>query len=459
MILFSLIIFSPLIYFSFYNVPNLEDISLSIVWEYENVWHYIKELYISFDGRYGTNFIHYFNPLSFKFIEGYKFLSLISISLLISALSLFIKNILKLKSVEYNSNLQILISATFIAACFFSWIFSMPHILYWFGSALVYLYPIIFFLFSSSFFLQIQFCKSQFTKLLFLILSALMLFVGIGLSELSLFFFNIFILLFIIYNYIKKGEISMELKLIIIVLILSNILFLSAPGIWLRKEMFAEGVQDTSLILLLKNLIFHNFLFLLSTLVPSVFCVLVLNLYWSDKIELRTIETKKTLSFFIVVVVVISFTSLAYYIPSGFFSYFPNRIFNSLWGYYLIMFIFIFYPLINKISSKIKYSVMFTCLVLIFVNPRKSIQQSINLLKNKSYITHHKNYMKRVDCLKFCAKKGIEVVYVKPFETNKNLIINPPNLMPNRKEPYWNEALQDYFGIEHVLLVGDTIKI
>lgn len=54
--------------------PNAEAINECALARWEGLWNYLKEMYFNRDGRYTTNFFHWFNPVTFGWVQGYQYM-------------------------------------------------------------------------------------------------------------------------------------------------------------------------------------------------------------------------------------------------------------------------------------------------------------------------------------------------------------------------------------------------
>ena len=130
---------TPFLILCCYNYPGTEDYAESIIAQQFGFWAHVKDLYLTFDGRYFAAVQYATNPLVYKSFVGYKLLSATFFVLITLGLFLFLRTIFR----SAGEALLFAIPLTIVT------IGTLPGIseFYYMVSSMVYLTPTVLFLF------------------------------------------------------------------------------------------------------------------------------------------------------------------------------------------------------------------------------------------------------------------------------------------------------------------------
>lgn len=458
--------FSLLILGAYYSHPNAEDLSLAVGPKKIGLLNSISILLTDYDGRYFTNALHGLNPLAFGWLQGYKFAIIFSIIFFWGSLSVFLKSIF-----ITTKNIKIYLLGAILSLTIFAYTPSLPHFLYWLVSSYVYLYAWCFwFLWVGLFIFYIK-SKLNHKKNILYVFSNLLMFASIGINEmfLSLNILTVFILL----GLDKKLNATNYYKNIpsILVLVVSVGLFISSPGIGSRYGSFhieptfnnllisfSQALTDFAIVT--KNVLFKN--------VSLVSLTFLVSLGFFD-LHVQQSQIKHLLFYLLVTIFVLFTMTIPYYFTIGVVvEGFPHRIYTSIIvGLILSVVLLLGLFLLNRIGSQKliqSYLPYFSFILLIIIgldlinnNNFKLLQSE---LKNQSIQLYSQEMEERYIVLKkageehHCWKKAL----VSPLVHKPKSIFHNPDIEPNRKEKIWNQVYENYFELDEVGFISDTIN-
>lgn len=455
--LFSLLILVPLIYLSFYTNPNAEDFSLSISPKHVSVFYYMRGFYLGFDGRYSTNFLFYFNPLSFNLIGAYKLMPLFFISSFFFSVYFLLVQIFRTLFVKKVETYKTILLAIFLISIFFNRVYSLPHILYWEASAFVFFLPLVFYNFFLCFFISLLKAQTLPRKQVFFFASALFLFLGIGLNEMCLPLYHLSFIIMLGWFLFNKKSIPYSVTSLYIILIFSTVLFVSAPGILSRSQGFSHERYEIFFIDYLVHFTTHHFVFFKSSLF-SIFAMLLFSkLLIQNNLSKLDFTKKFYLLFAITLVMCVLIISLTYYIPMGHDSFFPKRIFNFLLWIIILGFATIFPIRISSDGFK-GYLMFFIGLFLICsmtLNKEYNFSRAVCLIQTGEHIKFNNEYQKRFKILQERKDSNVQELCLDSFRHQNTFNWYYPDIKNDRQEEYWNQAYENYFNIPRILLEGD----
>lgn len=238
-----MIAISPYIYISIYANPIADDFGYAVKGKTNDLWGASVKEYLSWSGRYSTNFFALLNPIAFNFFIGYKIIPALIILLIALLYFVFIrvligKNLPKGKSIQ----LAILLTMLFL--------YQMPIIsegIYWYTGAVAYqLANIVALGYLSLLYLFFQKKYLLQNKTIHLILLTLVLFVLVGFNEIYMISSLMLSFIILIVNYKEQLNHKNFVVYLILVTILFGALEILAPGNSKRGSHFANN---------------HNFIF------------------------------------------------------------------------------------------------------------------------------------------------------------------------------------------------------
>jgi hypothetical protein len=219
----------PYLLLSFYIHPIADDFIYALKGEdfLSNLWRD----YLTWNGRYTSNIIVFFNTTLIKYNFLYKIYPIVLIALLIISAYWFLNMVLP-KAIKQREKL---ILALIFILLFFNLIPRQSEALYWFTGSATYVLPCTFFLVYIG--LVISYFKNKFflSKYFHLSLSTLLLFLLCGFNEVL----TILLLLFhLVAAILFKPKTSKAFFILLIVVIAGILLMATAPGNSIRSINF-----------------------------------------------------------------------------------------------------------------------------------------------------------------------------------------------------------------------------
>lgn len=450
---------------AYYSHPNAEDLSLSANAKNHGILYSVIQVLVSYDGRYFTNILHAINPLAYGCISCYKFISVFSIVLPILCLSFFLRSIsttIRKLQIALLSSLFVLINCAISP--------SLVHQIYWMSSSFVYHYSWCFYLLWTGSLIRSLKTENKKLKYSWFLVSTFLLVCSMGINEMFLVINTLSLLAFLIYTWkYAKKDLAFLLPLLVSAG-LSVLFFLSNPGIIKRIHSFETQHESIGPVAaLLKSSshfgqeLFHYFSYLPFLLPLSILFLLC---FFKD----LKLNIKFSSYFLLIPFVMLHLALLAFYLPMGFETSIPLRIYTTIYFGFLLYFTIVvplfFHDRISKILD-VKYAqpiILVSLLILgtsFFLLPN-----NISLLK-EDYLS---GKMQKLDFL--CktryaliqeSKNKVEPCWkqavIPALNNAPKSIYHQPDIKPNRTEPYWNAAFERYFLINEVLLEGDTVSL
>lgn len=450
--LFCLLVLFWLFIGAYYSYPNAEDLSLANISRDEGILNAATRVLCTFDGRYTTNLLHGLNFLAFDWYYGYKWMPPIAISLFTWSCFFFIKSIF-IKSI---SNYYAILSSLIFVCIFFTVAPTLQHSLYWMIASFVYLYPWIFLFFLGGFILK--YMESE--KNIWFFLSLLFLFLATGLNEMFLVFNGVLISFLLVISF-KKKKFFLESSLLFIIGILSILLFITSPGI-----IYRINAQNNESLIFTQLMFKASGFFLNATLnwlFKNVFIVFGGFLIFYFLPERKIFLTKKQVLLILIVAISTAFLmTFTFYLPMG-YNFYPRRVFSSLLPFFLLSLVFIFIFIFKK--KQVINSYFVVCISSFLLLGIFNSKNNINTIKEEysnGILTRFKSKMDKQYYLLKNVKRGEFIwskVELKKLDSLPSVTAYGPNIEPNRKDYFWNEAYQIYFHVDEVCLEGDTVKV
>lgn len=224
----------PFILISYYNYPSADDFNYSAVTNNLGFWKAQVFWYLNWSGRYFSSAILSLNPLIFNSIILYRSVSILLILLIF--ISMFYLSGSIFDNISYKQ--RVTLSLVFCSIYFFN----MPSIaegLFWFPGAITYqLANVLVILFIVS--IIKMYSKN---KIIFFILSVLMLFAVIGSNETSMILIDLLLFMFLIFNILLSKKINNPILLLFLIAIIFSAIVIFCPGNVVRESAFANNHQ------------------------------------------------------------------------------------------------------------------------------------------------------------------------------------------------------------------------
>lgn len=454
---------------SLYSFPNAEDIALVLRAIDNGIINSTNALLIGYDARYTTNFFYGFNVFALCGLEYYKYVAIISLSLVLTASYLLFSSIFNKMLPRF---IIIVISLSLILLHLIM-IPSIVHHLYWMASSFVYL-NFWLFIFAWLFFaLLIIKTKKPVLLLFHKFLCSLFLVLSFGVNEMSI-FINLFLILSFTYFSIKKHPNKKHFFYSLIILGIFNSLFLLLiPGT--SDRMLYHGIERDACFYLnainfsIKNYI--EFLFSWSLKSPAVVAViLIITLLLNNKRVINSISLslRELLAFTIGLFITMYLMTLTFYLPAGDSEGTPLRIYNCINLPYLFA-VFILFPLIIIKSGLAKYLgvfeksksvfvLLFLICIYVFIQ-----ENNVNVIKSEynsgQYMLHKKEMEERYKVI-FNAQNlnRYRLAIVKELTAKPSTVFYGPDILNNRNPDLWNSSYEGYFELDEIRFNSDTIR-
>ena len=451
--------------------PNIEELSICEEPRDLGVFAGALHMLVHFDGRYFANILHGLNPLAFNWLAGYKLMPILAVTILILALFFLLRPCVA----KSEQQTLLLIVVTFLMLQF-QISPSLPYQLFWMASSFIYLWSWTFTMLWMGFYYRYLHTASSFFQVLYLLLTAIFLTFSIGISELFLVLNVLLLASIFVWRWFKKNK-AIETSFLVLWGLACILFFVLSPGISERAKEFRHadapiisipviviGIKQN---LLFAQRIFFHPLLLLATIV-------LFPLFHSIPFFQRKLRFPFSVFLALLFLVIAFAMTCAYYIPTQINTGFPTRIFTATGLLvasaailvYISMFRYI-HSIVNqqKWYAKVK-AIMPVCTVGLIVgtftlnvnNNFWSIQQDY---KN-GHLTTFDNAM----CLRYTTLSRVsadaddcyKTAIIVPIPNFPSSICFGNDLLPNRTYAFDNEAWETYFGIDEVMLQGDTVR-
>jgi hypothetical protein len=342
----------PLILISFFNNPGSDDFDMAYESQIESYFELQFRRYNDWSGRYFSNGLISFDPLTYNNFFLIKIVPIILLLFFVLSLYFFISS---LKILEGNKQ-----KIAFVGLITFLYIYQIPDIcegFYWIPGSLTNVLPTILSLFYFSF--VILFFKTS--KYVYYFISLLFLVAAIGCSELTVVLLFLTHTFLIGYNYFILKNINKPLIILFLISLLFSAIEILAPGNSVRGSLIL--VKHQFIYSVLKTIQF-TFLLIFKWLPIIILCFLFL-ISFIIKI-IKKVNTKYLINPIYSILLIMSFIFGSVF--SGYWSLNsnpPNRSLNTLYLFFIFGTIY-----------------FFTCLIHYFINVKKinfEIQKSIQI--------------------------------------------------------------------------------
>ncbi len=440
------------------SYPNAEDLSLSHPRFNIGAWSFIRYTLASYDGRYFVNLLHTITPLAFKFTKGYPIVGIVGvISFSFSAWFFF-------SSTIDGHPLQVFFLSLIFTMFHFATVPSIVHELFWMSSSLVYLWSWTFTLLFWGAVLHTLNVKHWFLKKVWVFFSAITLFAALGINEMMLPLFVIVIGLLI-----YKRVLSHFTPFVAFIALLTCTLvffFIASPGIQERVFIEKMGAPEVSILQRLETSIVHQWRYLFEFVThPMIICTAILMVVFANNFSIKANVRHLFPPFqpiqFVGICILLGFCmTLPYYLPIGFSSVFPDRIFNTVNTLSMLTLIFslLYFAKQLVVPSWLKLTtVCLTGFVLLYSN--NNINKIISDFKSGKVAAFWLQVANRQNILDSVAKqnclyKKARISEITQFPKN---IYSNTDIVQNRKKEYWNAAYELYYDIDRVMLTTDSL--
>lgn len=449
---------------AYYTQPNTEEFALCQEPRDLGTSESVVHMLTHFDGRYFTNVLHAFNPLRFGWLSGYKLMPVVSTALLVAAMYALLALVLPLVRRQ-----QRLLLVLVWVCLLFQLSVSLVTLLFWMAASFVYLYPWMLTCLWLWLYIQMQQSVNSWRSLLLFSSCAVALVASLGLCEmfLSVNCLSLAACMFIA-GYRKKYRV--ETGLLFLILLFSVYLFVSSPGILVRAGQFkVERLSYLNIAVLVNalrdnlsvfsSLLFHPVLIAISVLLYLAFYRLFnirFNRYVPGIIAgtLFTVYVM-TLSYYIptqnnesIPVRIFASVSLLYIPAAVLVIWLPVHLLFSVATGYAVRYAALMVGLVGLVVGVFFYPAQNNCLLIVQEFRSGVLQRFDREFKDRYRLLHQTAIRKDV-----CYRKA----KVTPISFYPTSIYFGSDLLPNRAHPFSNESWEEYFQLDEVALVGDTV--
>jgi hypothetical protein len=446
---------TPFLILCCYNYPGAEDYAESVIAQQFGFWAHVKDLYLTFDGRYFAAVQMATNPLVYKSFLGYKLLSAIFFVLLPFGFFLLLR-------VFFNSVRTAFWFTVPLTIVTIGTIPTIPFAFYYMVSSMVYLTPTVLSLFLMAVIHQLFLTNKSFKRLLLLFISVLLILAIVGSNEmftgLLLLFFG-----FLLINGLRTRTDIGERALLFFTALCGAFMVITAPGV---HEHFLSNpipldfgyVLDAGLKTLSKST--HMIGIWISE--PTFWIVTIIYLIISMRSGSLSLDQKllrnhpvSLLSFALLVILILP---LPYYFSLNEDDS-PGRVYNVVSFFFNIWWLIVVFLLSQKISNtkasngikllSIEVIVVpLLCLVSVFL--ARNWTEAVKDVESGTAQRYDKEMRHRFDLL----NSSRTTVILQPIKS-RPLTYTGIDLGPNRDTGGWNECYEIFFDTERVYLEGD----
>jgi hypothetical protein len=444
----------PFILLSLYDHPSADDYGFTHIVKYFGFFEFQKFIYMYHQGRFSSNFIFSINPLVYDSFTFYKVLPVILLMLFFIAVFIFIRALFR----NFLSIFQSIVASLFFSALYLNIIPNPSETIYWMTGSLIYFLPCILLLLFLSLIVKLLSANSISITIIACIIAPVLQ----GFNEVIM-LYAIAIVFFIFQFQIKNKSLKIKLAWVLIILVVSAIIEIIAPGNYERMTIYgnAENIHYsviTSLISFAKLLLIH-----FSN--PSFLIISLLSILFFQKIKNKSVcqysvcVNPWTILVFIILIFIAVFFPVAYgtgYKP-------PLRIYNTLslpfmitWFYFL--FIFVGRYNFNLAVSIKRQTVLFiVAAILLFFNISKDPGKSDIAIGNiftawNDLFFKARSYDKQLNM-------RYEQIALAKNSSNTNVVVDSLNCIPRtlyfidigKDSSSWvNMGTAQYFGISSI---------
>ena len=467
--IFIATVFFIILYAAGFCQPNCEDLLLSLQSRDFGLQRSLTNMLVDFDGRYFINFLHAFNPLAINWIPGYKLMPAIGILLFVFSVLFFVTAIL-----EKGQKVIVVFIVLFFCALYFALNPALNTSLYVMIGSFVYLWSWSIALLWMGACVRFISADTFWVQLVWFIASSFLLFCSVGTSEMFLGFNLATVMALLIWSY--GANAFFKMLPMGVVVIISILFMVMCPGNIKRVSVnHLEGAQLIYYPNLIQSifdyfrmsiqLLKNGILFFALVAAYPIVIKLKLKKGISEKINFSTTY----LALFSLLLLLLSYLmTLTFYIPMQKESQIPLRVFSVIEMLQIISFSLLFYMLVNFViraaSSRIsleRVSLVFSFLLffaLCFSN--NNITALVRDIRSGALEKFDAAMSKRYSQLYQAAssRKCFKSAVLAPIKFYPETIFYVSDIHPNRSYDNWNHALETYFKLDEVCLIGDTVR-
>ena len=457
-----LVLIFPFFALLFYVHPQGDDFFFAYKMQSQGVLDFVKEMYFTWSGRYFSMFLGALDPFAYNSIFGLRFSLALLQTFTVFSIFLLIKSI-TVKKISYK---KLFIATLSFYIVFINSIISVFEFVFWYPAASAYQFGVALI---TVFISLIIFEKQNRLSInTFLFLTALVIFITIGLIELSIIPLGIISILNI-WADIKLKRNFYPSIVIFVMLLGFSLLMILAPGNYIRHDIIGNTINIKLTILLSIKMaiytigyLFQNPVFVLSSILFISFAFLKIKSNQLFSIVIPKIKPRLIFlsSFVIVLSIFLPSTLILKHLP-------PSRVINFVSYFIIIIWVFDIILIVNYYKDTVSFSIqkgmisIIAATIFVFsfsgVNivdknefahgNYKSIYFNGNVVKAyyvllfeaKKYDIHMKNRDTIIRNAQRTGKTGVQII---PFKHNTSLInfinLNETNYSFNWEAKYYS---------------------
>jgi hypothetical protein len=449
---------------AYFSHPNVEDFSLCATPKNYGLLYGIQDLLLNYDGRYFTNLLHAINPLAFGCIACFKWVTAFNILFPVFCLYYFLRSFQASLSKVNSLLLAALMVLTNLAMSP-----SIVHQIYWMVSSFVYHYSWCFYLLWLGGVIRLLRTSSSVKKWYLFLFSSIFLLASLGMNEMFLVLNSATLLGLLVYAYRFEKNSFHPISALSANGIIATIFFISNPGISNRMAIIGNEALSSSLLeQVLKGITdfgfeLSQFLTYLGLLVPLIF---IFHIWGFKPISKKLGVNLKVL---ILALLVLTGTVMTFYLPMGHEANIPHRIYTSIFGALLLVFVLIGANLAGTALDKNRASktkthllgligaFVFSAFIVYGNNNLKLLKADFSSGAMAQYDHTMQSRYRLLFNATITTNQCWTVVTLPVLNNPPKSISHSPYIQSNRQEAYWNEAYEKYFLIEEVKLEGDSL--
>lgn len=450
---------------AYYAQPNIEDFALAVAPREIGIFPSVINLLTFFDSRFTANLLHGFNILVWNIPEYYFIMPILCVLLLFGSIYFLVNSIFVHQSYK-------LIYALAFTGVYFALQPLLNFGLYYMASTFVYIYPIMLWcIWIACFFKSIQNTKSN---LYYAFIGMIALFFSFGGSELMIVFnaMSFFcIAIYYLWFYKKLPWLYFSFACIAF----ATLFFvLKGPSEKFSNEKIlinlTERYPDTHFAL--ESLEKYGDVILHQLFHPVSLGFFIFSIFFFHKRYF--IEKWDTYKFFFVVLsgLIFLFSYLAswiYFIPIGTINEPVPHVFNTIF-FFMILPFYVLLPIVFNLFFYDAIQTILSCYKLVYFSTISGMVIGFLVINNNLLIICQEWYSGTFHAMKV---KHHQFYKEAKAMQNKNLpykilyFENPnpapksnyygPDILPDRESSDWNKALEDYFYLDEVRLINDTV--
>lgn len=457
------IFISPFLILSFFNYPGAEDYAEVVLAQEFGTFGYIKELYLTWDGRYFAAILFAFHPLVFNSFLLYKLVPIIFCLLLLLSIYMFLKETEVFKE---HKSLLFTSSVVLFALCVYN-IPSTVAIFYYYIMSAIYTPPIIGTLLLLSFIMRINKTSYSPKRLGLLFLSTILIYCIIGSLEIFIAIIPTLLITILLYQIILKRPGIKETIVLLITALSAGYINLSAPGIRLH---FNQNPIEFSFEHLLSSLIncisvsnnaFQDFIYGNYLLFFASLFFILLFFQSSINIEFRKLKFIHVIGITLLIVLALHLLAFPFYwsIDQEAGMDYPKRLFSSIYIIFIFSWFLVLYFILSYFSQKTNWKfkslntsklnlAFIICVIISTPFSRVWLTAVDDLYSGRAY-NYHIEMQNRIE--KFKTADSNTKVWIDTLKNKPLTIYSFVDLGPYRASN-WNDSYEEYFDVKEIIV-------